>query len=82
MVIDLRKQGDEHNAVLISGATMGMMDGFKFLGIHIASNLTRSLLNYGVIKEVHGHIHFLRYLRFGMSMKILSNYVRCKVAQW
>lgn len=52
-VVDLREQGDENNPVFINGATVEMVNSFKFPGIHIFNNLTWSRHTNAVFKKAH-----------------------------
>ncbi len=56
------------------------VNSFKFLGVHITEDLTRSAHTDAVLKKTHLHLFFLRRLRkIGMSPSILRSFYTCTV---
>ena len=65
MVVNFwRAQGD-HEPLNIHGSPVEIVKNTKFLGVHLAENLTRSLNTSSTVKKAQQRLHFLRRLRKG-----------------
>jgi hypothetical protein len=72
MIVDYRKMRTRHTLILIDGAVVEQVESFKFLGVHITNNLSRSKHTKTVVKRARQSLFPLRRLkRFGMGPQIL-----------
>ena len=67
LIMDNRKQRAEHATLHIDGAVVERAESFKFLGVHIAKELSWSKHINTVVKRAHQRLFTLmRLKRFGM----------------
>jgi hypothetical protein len=50
MIVEYRKRRTEHTRILIDGAVVEQVESFKFLGVHITTNLSLSKHTKTVVK--------------------------------
>uniref|UniRef100_A0A3B1JF03 Reverse transcriptase domain-containing protein n=1 Tax=Astyanax mexicanus TaxID=7994 RepID=A0A3B1JF03_ASTMX len=63
MVVDFRRAPGVHHPLNINGSAVEIVDNTKFLGVHIAENLTWSLNTSSITKKAKQRLYFLRRLR-------------------
>ena len=64
MVIDFRRAGKQHHTPLsVAGAAVERVSSVKFLGVHLADDLTSNTNTTAVIKKAQQRLHSLRRLR-------------------
>ena len=77
MIVDMRKKDRLLHIWVLEVERVG---SFKYLGIHISSDLAWSLNTTQLVKRAQRWLYFPRRLRkFGMSPEILSNFYSCIV---
>ena len=77
LVIDFRRKQPVHIPLYIEDTDEEIVPHIKFLGVHVANNLTWSLHTSSTIKKAHQHLHFLRRLkRAHLSPSILTTFYR------
>ncbi|KAK3507994.1 hypothetical protein QTP70_010002 [Hemibagrus guttatus] len=59
MVVDFRRAQSDHSPLFIDGSPVEIVKSTKFLGVHLAENLTTSSIS----KKAQQHLYFLRRLR-------------------
>ncbi|KAI5611683.1 gastrula zinc finger protein XlCGF28.1-like [Silurus asotus] len=63
MVVDFRRAQSDQSPLIIDGFSVEMVKSTKFLGVHLADNLTWSLNTSSITKKAQQHLYFLRRLR-------------------
>uniref|UniRef100_A0A3B1K1K8 Reverse transcriptase domain-containing protein n=1 Tax=Astyanax mexicanus TaxID=7994 RepID=A0A3B1K1K8_ASTMX len=77
LVIDFRKKAAMLTPVYIRDTAVEIVPDMKFLGVHMANNLTWSLHISSVVKKAHQRLHFLRRLkRSNLSPSVLTTFYR------
>jgi hypothetical protein len=77
LVIDFHKNATEKDPLLIQDDVVERVDSFKFLGTHLADNLSWSNNCSEIAKKARQRLYFLRKLKaFGVSKNILMNFYR------
>lgn len=78
IIVDFRIKRPDHTPIIIDGASVEIVDSFRFLGTHISDTLTWSLNTKSILKKAQQRLYFLRRLKkFGLSTKALVNFYRC-----
>ncbi|KAI5090990.1 hypothetical protein C0J45_18196 [Silurus meridionalis] len=62
MVVDFRRAQSGHSPLIIDGSSVEIIKSTKFLGVHLADNLTWSLNTSSITKEAQQFLYFLRRL--------------------
>ncbi|KAI4876751.1 hypothetical protein NFI96_007079, partial [Prochilodus magdalenae] len=63
MVVDLRRTRRDHSPLHIDGSSVEIVKSTKFLGVHLAEDLTWSLNTSTITKKAQQRLYFLRRLR-------------------
>ncbi|KAI4880646.1 hypothetical protein NFI96_001018 [Prochilodus magdalenae] len=63
MVVDFRKTRRDHSPLHIDGSAVEIVKSTKFLGVHLAEDLTWSLNTSTITKKAQQRLYFLRRLR-------------------
>ncbi|KAI4904477.1 hypothetical protein NFI96_008392 [Prochilodus magdalenae] len=63
MVVDFRRTRCDHSPLHIDGSTVEIVKSTKFLGVHLAEDLTWSLNTSTIAKKAQQCLYFLRRLR-------------------
>ncbi|KAI4874534.1 hypothetical protein NFI96_008032 [Prochilodus magdalenae] len=63
MVVDFRRGRHDHSPLHTEGSTVEIVKSTKFLGVHLAEDLTWSLSTSTITKKAQQHLYFLRRLR-------------------
>ncbi|KAF7697681.1 hypothetical protein HF521_004191 [Silurus meridionalis] len=63
MVMDFRRAQSSHSPLIIDGSSVEIVKSTKFLGVHLADNLTWSLNTSSITKKAQQRLYFLRRLR-------------------
>ncbi|KAI5616377.1 gastrula zinc finger protein XlCGF28.1-like [Silurus asotus] len=63
MVVDFRRAQSDHSPLIIDGSSVEIVKSTKFLGVHLADNLTWSLNTSSITKKAQQRLYFLRRLR-------------------
>uniref|UniRef100_A0A3B1JXT7 Reverse transcriptase domain-containing protein n=1 Tax=Astyanax mexicanus TaxID=7994 RepID=A0A3B1JXT7_ASTMX len=63
MVVDFRRAQHTHSPLNIDGCSVEIVKSTKFLGVHLADNLTWTLNTSSTAKKAQQHLYFLRKLR-------------------
>ncbi|KAI4887474.1 hypothetical protein NFI96_007943, partial [Prochilodus magdalenae] len=63
MVVDFRRTRRDHSPLHIDGSTVEIVKSTKFLGVHLAEDLTWSLNTSTITKKAQQRLYFLRRLR-------------------
>ncbi|MCJ8729503.1 hypothetical protein PDJAM_G00107090 [Pangasius djambal] len=63
MVVDFRRAQNDHSPLNISGSFTEIVKSTKFLGVHLAENLTWSLNTSSITKKAQQRLYFMRRLR-------------------
>ncbi|KAI5627516.1 gastrula zinc finger protein XlCGF28.1-like [Silurus asotus] len=63
MVVDFRRAQSDQSPLIIDGSSVEIVKSTKFLGVHLADNLTWSLNTSSITKKAQQHLYFLRRLR-------------------
>ena len=63
MVVDVRRAQRDHEPLNIHGSPVEIVKNTKYLGVHLAENITWSLNTGSTVKEALQRLHFLRRLR-------------------
>ncbi|KAI4899020.1 hypothetical protein NFI96_007116 [Prochilodus magdalenae] len=63
MVVDFRRTRRDHSPLHINGSTVEIVKSTKFLGVHLAEDLTWSLNTSTITKKAQQRLYFLRRLR-------------------
>ncbi|KAI4875372.1 hypothetical protein NFI96_001783 [Prochilodus magdalenae] len=78
LIIDFRKGGRTHTPLNIGGTLVERVSRFKFLGVHLAENLTWTINTSHLVRKAQQH--FLRRLRrVNMPQQLLCNFYRSTV---
>ncbi|KAI5620338.1 gastrula zinc finger protein XlCGF28.1-like [Silurus asotus] len=77
MVVDFRRAQSDLSPVIIDGSSVEIVKSTKFLGVHLADNLTWSLNTSSITKKAQQRLYFLRRLRKAhLPPPILSMFYR------
>ncbi|KAK1796807.1 hypothetical protein P4O66_000875 [Electrophorus voltai] len=77
MVVDFRRARRDHSPLAINGSSMEIVKNIKFLGVHIAENLTWTLNTSSITKRAQQRLYFLRKLREAhLPSPILTTFYR------
>ncbi|KAK1806284.1 hypothetical protein P4O66_000153 [Electrophorus voltai] len=81
LLVDCSKKQEWHyQAVRINGTTMGRVDSFRYLGIHISQDLSWSRHTNSLAKKARQCLYHLRRLRdFRLPSKVLRNFYTCTI---
>ncbi|KAK1784778.1 hypothetical protein P4O66_003453 [Electrophorus voltai] len=63
MVVDLRRARRDHSLLAINDSSVEIVKNIKFLGVHLAENLTWTLNTSSITKRAQQCLYFLRKLR-------------------
>ncbi|KAI4882385.1 hypothetical protein NFI96_008980 [Prochilodus magdalenae] len=63
MVVDFSRTRRDHSPLHINGSTVEIVKSTKFLGVHLAEDLTWSLNTSTITKKAQQRLYFLRRLR-------------------
>ncbi|XP_058241457.1 uncharacterized protein LOC131358028 isoform X2 [Hemibagrus wyckioides] len=63
MVVDFRRAKSEHSPLNIDGSIVEIVKSTKFLGVHLAEDLTWSLNTSSITRKAQQRLYFLRRLR-------------------
>ncbi|KAI5086598.1 gastrula zinc finger protein XlCGF28.1-like [Silurus meridionalis] len=63
MVVDFRRAQSDQSPLIIDGSSVEIVKSTKFLGVHLADNLTWSLNTSSISKKAQQRLYFLRRLR-------------------
>ncbi|KAI5614135.1 hypothetical protein C0J50_3856 [Silurus asotus] len=63
IVVDFRRAQSDQSPLIIDGSSVEIVKSTKFLGVHLADNLTWSLNTSSITKKAQQHLFFLRRLR-------------------
>ncbi|KAK2912264.1 hypothetical protein Q8A73_006377 [Channa argus] len=63
MVVDFRRAQGDHSPMIIGGSSVEIIKSTKFLGVHLADNLTWSVNTSSITKKAQQRLYFLRRLR-------------------
>lgn len=79
VIIDPRSVGDR-SSVVVYGEAIKQVASYKYLGVHIDSELKWHMHVSMVCTKVHQHLHFLRRLRlFGVSNNIMLIFYKATI---
>ncbi|KAK3572714.1 hypothetical protein QTP86_006137 [Hemibagrus guttatus] len=67
MVVDFRRAQSDHSPLVINGSNMEIVKSTKFLGVHLAEDLTWSLNTSSITKKAQQCFYFLQRLIFHLS---------------
>ncbi|KAI5090818.1 hypothetical protein C0J45_19679 [Silurus meridionalis] len=62
MVVDFRRTPSDYSPLIIDGSSVEIVKSTKFLGVHLADNLTWSLNTSSITKKAQQRLCFLRRL--------------------
>ncbi|KAI5628809.1 gastrula zinc finger protein XlCGF28.1-like [Silurus asotus] len=62
IVVDFSRAQSNHSPLIIDGFSVEIVKSTKFLGVHLADNLTWSLNTNSITKKAQQHLYFLRRL--------------------
>lgn len=80
LIVDFRRCREVHTPITINGAAVERVSSFRFLGVHLAEDLTWSVHTNKTVKKAQQRLFFLRRLkRFGMSPRILRTFYHCAI---
>uniref|UniRef100_A0A3B3H7K8 Reverse transcriptase domain-containing protein n=1 Tax=Oryzias latipes TaxID=8090 RepID=A0A3B3H7K8_ORYLA len=80
MIVDFRKDRCPPPPIHIGGDAVEVVSSFRYLGVHISSDLTWSTNTSCLVKKAHQRLYFLRRLkRAGMGIPVLTSFYRCVV---
>ncbi|KAI5606429.1 gastrula zinc finger protein XlCGF28.1-like [Silurus asotus] len=63
MIVDFRRAQSDQSSLIIDGSSVEIVKSTKFLGVHLADNLTWSLNTSSITKKAQQRLYFLRRLR-------------------
>ncbi|KAI5614112.1 gastrula zinc finger protein XlCGF28.1-like [Silurus asotus] len=63
IVVDFRRAQSDQSPLIIDGSSVKIVKSIKFLGVHLADNLTWSLNTSSITKKAQQHLYFLKRLR-------------------
>ena len=77
MVVDFRRAQRDHSPLDIDGSSVVIVKSIKFLGVHLAENLTWPLNTSSISKKAQQRLYFLRRLRKAhLPSPILTTFYR------
>uniref|UniRef100_A0A669E0D3 Reverse transcriptase domain-containing protein n=1 Tax=Oreochromis niloticus TaxID=8128 RepID=A0A669E0D3_ORENI len=80
LVVDFRRRKSELQPVSINGECVERVSSFKFLGVHIDTDLQWSSNTSAVLKKAQQRLHFLRILRkMDLKKELLTVFYRCSI---
>ena len=80
LIIDFRKGGRTHTPLNIGGTLVERVSSFKFLGVHLAEDLTWTTNTSHLVRKAQQRLHFLRRLRrVNLPQQLLCNFYRSTV---
>uniref|UniRef100_A0A3B1KLM0 Reverse transcriptase domain-containing protein n=1 Tax=Astyanax mexicanus TaxID=7994 RepID=A0A3B1KLM0_ASTMX len=80
MIVDFRRGKHAHLPVHIGGSVVEVVDCYRYLGVHLTSNLTWSNNTSTLVRKAHQRLYFLRRLRrAGLGSVVLTSFYRCVV---
>ncbi|KAI4878733.1 hypothetical protein NFI96_009793 [Prochilodus magdalenae] len=80
LIIDFRKGGRTHTPLNIGGTLVERVSSFKFLGVHLAEDLTWTTNTSHLVRKAQQRLHFLRRLRrVYLPQQLLCNFYRSTV---
>ncbi|KAF7658945.1 hypothetical protein LDENG_00005470 [Lucifuga dentata] len=71
MVLDFRRGSSEHPPLTINGTAVERVSSTKFLGVHIADDMTWSTNTTALTKKAQQRLHFLRRLKKAKSPPLI-----------
>ncbi|XP_053092891.1 uncharacterized protein LOC128318848 [Pangasianodon hypophthalmus] len=63
MVVDFRRAQSDHSPLNVGSSSVEIIKSTKFLGVHLAENLTWSVNTSSITKKAQQRLYFLRRLR-------------------
>ncbi|KAK1784213.1 hypothetical protein P4O66_003961, partial [Electrophorus voltai] len=63
MVVDFRRARQDHSPLAINSSSVEIIKNIKFLGVHLAENLTWTLNTSSITKRAQQCLYFLQKLR-------------------
>ncbi|KAK3543961.1 hypothetical protein QTP70_032184 [Hemibagrus guttatus] len=63
MLVDFRREQNDHPPLFIDGSSVEIVKSTKFLGVHLVENFTWSLNTTSISKKAQQRLYFLRRLR-------------------
>ncbi|KAK1806963.1 hypothetical protein P4O66_005446, partial [Electrophorus voltai] len=63
MVVDFRRARQDHSPLAIKGSSVEIVKNAKFVGVHLAENLTWTMNTSSITKRAQQRLYFLRNLR-------------------
>ncbi|KAI4895335.1 hypothetical protein NFI96_000692 [Prochilodus magdalenae] len=80
LITDFRKGERTNTPLNIGGTLLKRVSSFKFLGVHLAEDLTWTLNTSHIIRKAQQRLHFLRRLsRVSLPQLLLCNFYRSTV---
>uniref|UniRef100_A0A3B1IEK6 Reverse transcriptase domain-containing protein n=1 Tax=Astyanax mexicanus TaxID=7994 RepID=A0A3B1IEK6_ASTMX len=80
MIVDFRRGQHAHLPLHIGGSAVEVVDSYRYLGVHLTSNLTWSNNTSTLVRKAHQRLYFLRRLRrAGLGSVVLTSFYRCVV---
>ncbi|KAI4894208.1 hypothetical protein NFI96_007184 [Prochilodus magdalenae] len=80
LIIDFRKGGRTHTPLNIGGTLVERVSHFKFLGVHLAEDLSWTTNTSHLVRKAQQRLHFLRRLRrVNLPQQLLCNFYRSTV---
>uniref|UniRef100_A0AAR2JX07 Reverse transcriptase domain-containing protein n=1 Tax=Pygocentrus nattereri TaxID=42514 RepID=A0AAR2JX07_PYGNA len=80
MIVDFRRGHHDHLPLHIGGSEVEVVDSYRYLGVHLSSNLTWSNNTSTLLRKAHQWLYFLRRLRrAGLGRAVLTSFYRCVV---
>ncbi|KAI4886435.1 hypothetical protein NFI96_011889 [Prochilodus magdalenae] len=80
LIIDFRKGGRTHTPLNIGGTLVERVSSFKFLGVHLAEDLTWTTNTSHLVRKAQQRLHFLpRLRRVNLPQQLLCNFYRSTV---
>ncbi|KAK1784423.1 hypothetical protein P4O66_001744, partial [Electrophorus voltai] len=77
MVVDLGRARRDHSPLAINSSSVEIIKNIKFLGLHLAENLTWTLNTSSITKRAQQRLYFLRKLREAhLPSPILTTFYR------
>ncbi|KAK1798135.1 hypothetical protein P4O66_000630 [Electrophorus voltai] len=77
MVVDFRRAGRDHFPLAINSSSVEIIKNIKFLGVHLAENLTWTLNTSSITQRAQQRLYFLRKLMEAhLPSPILSTFYR------
>ncbi|KAI4905235.1 hypothetical protein NFI96_008737, partial [Prochilodus magdalenae] len=80
LIIDFRKGGGTHTPLNTGGMLVERRSSFKFLGVHLAEDLTWTTNTSHLVRKAQQRLHFLRRpRRVNLPQQLLCNFYRSTV---